>query len=48
MADDNKCAHKMCRCAKAQNSDYCSPYCEDADDQDLTAITCECGHPNCS
>jgi hypothetical protein len=46
MADEvEKCAHGICRCAKTDDSDYCSPYCESADD--VTAIACECGHPGC-
>ncbi|MGI8788006.1 MAG: hypothetical protein ACR2HG_09630 [Pyrinomonadaceae bacterium] len=49
MADDNnKCAHEICQCAKATDSDYCGEHCEDADDQDLVEITCDCGHPGCS
>lgn len=47
MADDNKCAHELCRCPKAADSDYCSPHCEDAVDQDLTEIRCDCGHSGC-
>lgn len=48
MADENKCAHKLCVCAKAGNSDYCSDHCKDAVDQDLTEIRCDCGHAGCS
>jgi len=40
MADDNKCAHDLCQCARGENSNYCSQYCELADDQDLTEILC--------
>lgn len=48
MADDNKCAHELCRCAKMNDSDYCSQHCEDAVGQDLTEIRCDCSHPGCS
>ena len=48
MADDNKCAHEMCSCPKATDSDYCSQHCEDAVDQDITEIRCDCGHAGCS
>ncbi len=48
MADDNKCAHDLCQCARRENSDYCSLYCEDADNQDLTEILCGCGHAGCA
>jgi len=47
MADENKCAHDLCVCAKAENSDYCSEHCKDAVDQDLTEIRCDCGHAGC-
>ncbi len=48
MSDDNKCAHDLCQCARGENSNYCSLYCEDADDQDLTEILCGCGHTDCA
>ena len=48
MADENKCAHSLCVCAKAPDSDYCSQHCEDAVDQDITEIRCDCGHTGCS
>ncbi len=48
MADENKCAHDICQCAKAADSDYCSQHCEDAVDQDIVEIRCDCGHQNCS
>ncbi len=48
MADESKCAHDLCVCARAENSEYCSEHCKDAVDQDLTEIRCDCGHPNCS
>jgi hypothetical protein len=47
MADDNKCAHDACVCMVTDDSDYCSEHCEDADDQDLVEISCDCGHPAC-
>jgi hypothetical protein len=47
MADENKCAHKLCNCAVDDNSKYCSPQCESADAEDVLAIECECRHPGC-
>ena len=47
MADDNKCAHDLCVCAKAPDSDYCGQHCEDAVDQDIIEIRCDCGHADC-
>ena len=48
MADaDNQCDHEACSCTAADNSSYCSPYCESADEGDTTVIQCECGHPGC-
>lgn len=49
MADnDNKCGHDICLCAVTDDAEYCSQHCEDAADQDLTEISCDCGHPGCS
>ncbi len=50
MADenDNTCAHKMCNCMTNNDNDYCSDHCEDAADQDLTEIKCDCGHAGCA
>lgn len=45
--DENKCAHEACVCMKRQDSDYCSDYCENAVDSDVTGIACECGHAEC-
>lgn len=47
MADENKCAHNICSCAKAADSDYCSEHCEDAVDQDIIELRCDCGHSGC-
>jgi hypothetical protein len=40
-----KCAHPACACHRAEDSKYCSAYCEDA--KDTTEITCGCGHAGC-
>jgi hypothetical protein len=50
MADENdgKCGHDMCVCAVTGDAEYCSDHCEDAVDQDLTEINCDCGHAGCS
>ena len=49
MADnDNRCAHKGCMCATAEDSDYCGPNCEAAEDQDIVEIACDCGHSGCA
>ena len=49
MADaDNKCDHELCSCPATDGSDYCSPFCETADQSDTTTIQCECGHPGCA
>lgn len=42
------CGHDICSCAPQPESDYCSEHCEDAVDQDMIEIKCDCGHPNCS
>lgn len=45
--DDNKCGHDACVCRVADDEDYCSEHCEDAVDQDIVEIRCDCGHPAC-
>ncbi len=47
MDDNNKCDHEMCNCAVSDDVDYCSDHCEDAADQNLTEIKCDCGHSAC-
>ncbi len=46
--DNNKCAHDICQCAKAEGSDYCGEHCEDAKHQDIIEISCDCGHSGCA
>lgn len=49
MADENsRCGHEGCNCMVSGDEEFCSPHCEDADDQDITEIACDCGHPGCS
>jgi hypothetical protein len=45
MDDDRKCAHPMCSCLSAPDSDYCSPYCEAA--KETAELACQCGHAMC-
>lgn len=47
MEDDFVCAHEMCSCTVGEEDDYCSDHCEDAVDQDIVEIKCDCGHPAC-
>ncbi len=47
MADDNKCGHEICVCTVSGDSEYCSEHCENAEDQDMTEIACDCGHSCC-
>jgi hypothetical protein len=41
-----KCAHPSCVCAAAQDSKFCSAFCEGATDH--PDITCNCGHAGCA
>jgi hypothetical protein len=46
MAEEvKKCAHPACRCTAPEDNDYCSQYCDDA--QETLEISCNCGHPGC-
>jgi len=47
MADNGICAHDPCRCSTSGDDEYCSDHCREAADQDITEITCDCGHPAC-
>jgi len=47
MADDDKCAHGVCNCRAEGDSDYCSEYCENAEDTGVTEIACGCEHSGC-
>ena len=42
-----KCAHELCNCRADKDSNYCSPYCENAADSGVTEIKCDCRHPAC-
>ena len=45
--DDNRCGHDGCACAITGDEEYCSDHCRNADDQDITEISCDCGHSGC-
>ena len=45
--ENNKCGHDSCVCAVADDQDYCSTFCENAGEGDITVIKCDCGHPGC-
>lgn len=47
MAEDNKCGHDACNCRVSDDQDYCSEHCENAVDQDIVEINCDCGHASC-
>jgi hypothetical protein len=47
MADENECGHDGCGCSISGDQKYCSDHCENADDQDIIEISCDCGHPGC-
>lgn len=50
MADDRdrKCKHPACKCRTSGDSDYCSEYCENAQDLGVTELACSCNHTACS
>lgn len=51
--DEKICAHGVCNCPAAADSDFCSPYCESAGEttnrtlDENQRIICDCGHPTC-
>jgi hypothetical protein len=51
MADkknEKVCDHAGCTCPVADDADYCSLHCEEADNAGITEIACECSHAGCS
>ncbi len=48
MADRDKCAHEGCGCMVTGDAEYCSSFCESAEDSDVVELACECGHSGCS
>jgi hypothetical protein len=47
MSEDNKCAHTACNCPVDDDTEYCGEHCEDAAEQDIIEISCDCGHDGC-
>jgi hypothetical protein len=47
MADNDKCAHVGCECRVKDDEDYCSEYCENAEDTGVSEIGCGCEHAGC-
>ncbi len=45
--ESKKCAYDLCKCMVAGDVEYCSEHCEDAADQDIVEISCDCGHSAC-
>jgi hypothetical protein len=47
MADHkDKCAHPSCNCRAANDSKFCSAFCEGASEK--ADIICNCGHTGCA
>lgn len=42
----NKCANPACNCVAANDSDYCSAYCEGVGK--TPNVVCNCNHPACT
>jgi hypothetical protein len=50
MATTRKCAHQLCTCTVTGDGPwgkYCSALCQEAEDQDVTELLCDCKHPAC-
>lgn len=45
--DKNKCKHEACVCTVGEDEEYCGEYCTEAGHQDMTQISCDCGHSCC-
>lgn len=42
----DKCAHPACHCPAHMDTEYCSEYCELAEDEEEES-GCRCGHAEC-
>jgi hypothetical protein len=45
MAETKKCGNPPCDCVPDGGEEYCSAYCEGAEDS--TDVVCHCGHAAC-
>lgn len=41
------CAHETCLCEVAEQGAFCSDYCKEAWDDNITDAACRCGHAAC-
>ena len=46
--DENACEYAVCYCLVEGGSTYCSLYCEEADEAEVSGGPCECGHSGCA
>jgi hypothetical protein len=44
----HKCAYEQCQCQISSTQEYCSDYCEAADDVEEGELQCDCTHPSCA
>jgi hypothetical protein len=50
MAKTRKCAYELCTCKVTGDGPwgtYCSALCQEAGDNDVTEVLCDCKHPAC-
>jgi hypothetical protein len=45
MPTTKKCGNTPCNCIPTDGSEYCSAYCEGA--EEATDVVCHCGHASC-
>ncbi|RAO76199.1 hypothetical protein [Dyella jiangningensis] len=41
------CKHEVCLCEVSDPGAFCSGYCKEAWEDNVTEPVCRCGHPNC-
>jgi hypothetical protein len=44
----HKCAYEQCQCQISSTQEYCSDYCEAADDVEEGELQCDCTHASCA
>lgn len=47
MLDGVNCKHEACSCPVTEEGAFCSDHCREAVEQDITEISCDCGHASC-
>ena len=48
LKNGRKCFHAQCKCQVPPGEKFCSQYCRDASEVEVTELQCDCEHPACA